>query len=102
MGHVTTASRKGCCPHSRNGCPLAMSSSNIKKKGGWGLPTEHWGVQGQETHQLDHTLTSPRVPIYKVTLAGPHLDLSQSPHLQSHSDAASKRAFDLLLLLTPV
>ena len=65
-GQVTTASREGCYPHSRNGCPPAMSSSNIRKKRGWGLPTKHWVVQGQETPQLDHTLPSPRVSIYKV------------------------------------
>ena len=51
--------------------PPAMSSSNISKKGGWGLPTEHWGVQGQETHWRDHTLASPRVSIYKVTVMPP-------------------------------
>ena len=85
MGQVTTASRKGCYPHSRNGCPLAMSSSNIRKKHGWGLPTEHWVVQRQETHGLDHTLPSPRVSIYKVKVM-----------------LLTSRGLNSLLLFTPV
>lgn len=65
--------------------PLAMSSSSISKKGGWGLPRT-LGCSGPGD-----------------TLAGPHLGLSQvSIYKVTVMLPTRVRAPNLLLLFTPV
>lgn len=62
---ATTAGSKGCDPHSGDGFRHGHKFQQHQEQGGMGQPTGHWAVQGQGHGQLDHTLTSAVVPVYK-------------------------------------